>query len=84
MATTVYPLAAGGVPIVPAADLVSAASTVNKFGTGRVGDDGFGKKFGTIVIRDGGAGAYNYVFALGSAATDKWRVMDGSAEYTPS
>lgn len=84
MATTVYTLAAGGVPVVPASDLISATSTVNKVGSGRVGDDGFGKKFGTIVIREGGAGAYSYVFALGSAATDKWRVLDGSAEYTPS
>jgi len=49
----------------------------------RVGDAGFGKRGGMIVIRDS-SGSYSLVMALGDAPTDKWRVVDGSAEYTPS
>jgi len=73
----------GDLSIVPAADLISATSAANVKSPARLGDAGFGKRGGMLVIRDS-SGAYSLVIALGSAPTDKWRVVDGSAEYTPS
>lgn len=73
----------GDFSIVPAADLTSATSPANVRSPARVGDPGFGKRAGMVVIRDS-SGSYSLVFALGAGATDKWRVVDGSAEYTPS
>lgn len=74
----------GAFSIVPAADLTSATSVANKRSDARVGSDGFGKRGGMVVIRDAGSGAYSLVMAMGDAPTSKWRVVDGSAEYTPS
>lgn len=74
----------GNFSIVPSADLTSATSAANAKSPARLGDAGFGKQAGLIVVRDAGGGDLRLVFAHGSAATDKWEVLDGSAEYTPS
>lgn len=74
----------GGFSVVPAADLLSATSAANIVSAGRLGDPGISKKAGIIVVRDAGAGDYRLVMAMGSSPTSKWRVVDGSAEYTPS
>ena len=74
----------GNFSIVPSADLTDATAACNAKSPGRLGDTGFGKSAGMIVVRDAGSSDYRLVFAHGSAATDKWEVVDGSAEYTPS
>jgi len=74
----------GNFSIVPSADLADAAAACNAKSPGRLGDTGFGKSAGMIVVRDAGSSDYRLVFAHGSATTDKWEVVDGSAEYTPS
>lgn len=74
----------GQLTVVPSADLTSASSHANVRGPARVGDTGFGKKAGMIVVRDAGAGDLRLVFATGSAPTDTWKVVDNSATYTPS
>lgn len=74
----------GNFSIVPAADLTSLTAACNVKSPGRLGDGGFGKTAGMIVVRDAGSSDYRLVFAHGSAATDKWEVVDGSVEYTPS
>ncbi len=74
----------GAYSIVPAADLTSATSAANAAGPARLGDAGFGKRAGMIVVRDAGGGDLRLVFAHGAAPTDKWEVLDGSTEYTPS
>lgn len=73
----------GDLSIVPAADLLSATSPANVKSPARLGDAGFGKRAGMLVIRDS-SGSYSLVVALGATPTAKWRVVDGSAEYTPS
>ena len=73
----------GDLTIVPSADLTSLASAANTKSPARLGDGGFGKKAGMIIVRDGGAGAYSLVFATGPAAADTWKVVDNSATYTP-
>lgn len=73
----------GPFSIVPAADLTSLTSPANVRSPARVGDQGFGKRAGMIVVRDS-SGSYSLVIALGDAPGDKWRVVDGSAEYTPA
>jgi hypothetical protein len=70
--------------IVPSADLTNVASAANVRSPARVGDPGFGKAAGMIVIRDAGSGDYRLVQAMGSAPTDVWKVVDNSATYTPA
>lgn len=69
--------------VIPSADLTNVASQANLRGSARLGDQGIGKRAGHLAIRDAGAGAYSLVMAMGDAPTAKWRVVDGSAEYTP-
>lgn len=74
----------GRYPLVPAADLASATSAINKAaGDTRVGGDSSGKYAGMEVIRDN-SGTYAKYIAKGAGATDKWALVDGSAEVTPS
>jgi hypothetical protein len=74
----------GAFSIVPAADLTSLTSVANKRSDARVGSDGFGKRAGMVVIRDGGDGAYSMVFATGDSPASTWKVVDNSATYTPA
>lgn len=73
----------GNHTIVPAADLLNLASRANVGGDTRVGGESLGKRAGMEVLRDAGSGAYSKVIALGSASSDAWRLVDGSASYTP-
>lgn len=73
----------GDYTIVPSADLTNIASAANVVSPARVGDAGFGKRAGMIVIRDAGSGDYRLVQAMGSAANSVWKVVDNSATYTP-
>lgn len=84
MSTTVYPKM-GHLPIVPAADLISLTSNANASGPARVGDVGFGKHAGMLVIRDSGIGdRYSLVFATGSTPASVWLAADGATKYTPA
>jgi hypothetical protein len=74
----------GDLTVVPSADLTSATSAANRKSPARLGDQGFGKRAGMIVVRDAGGGDLRLVFATGSAPTDVWKVVDNSATYTPS
>ena len=80
-----YPLL-GMYPIVPAADLTSLTSAINaqKGSAIKSYDGATGKTAGQIVIRDAGSAVYSMVFSTGPAAADTWRVVDGSATYTPA
>lgn len=83
MSTTVY-AKMGALSIIPAADLISLTSNANAKGPARVGDLGFGKRAGTLAIRDSGTGdRYSLVFATGPAAADVWLAADGATKYTP-
>jgi hypothetical protein len=73
----------GPFSIVPAADLTDIDSAANARSPARVGDAGFGKRGGMIVVRDS-SGSYSLVMALGDTPGALWRVVDGSAEYTPA
>lgn len=80
----------GNLPVVPAADLTSLTSDVNRRGPARVNgafgsnSEGTGKRGGTLVIRDSGSGdRYSMVFATGSAPSDVWLNVDGATKYTP-
>lgn len=74
----------GAFSVVPSADLTSATSAANRRSAARLGDEGFGKRAGMIVIRDAGAGDMRLVFATGDTPTSTWKVVDNSATYTPS
>lgn len=74
----------GDYTIVPAADLTNISSPANIVSPARVGDAGFGKSKGMIVIRDAGSGDYRLVQAMGSSPSSVWKVVDNSATYTPA
>lgn len=75
----------GSLTVVPTADVASATSPINKAkGDTRKGGDASGKAKGMEILRDNGDGTYTQLIALGSAATDKWQVVDGSAQVTPA
>lgn len=74
----------GDLTVVPSADLTDIDSPANAKSPARLGDTGFGKKAGMIVVRDAGGGDLRLVFATGSAAADTWKVVDNSATYTPA
>lgn len=74
----------GDLTVVPSADLTNIASPANAKSPARVGDAGFGKKEGMIVVRDAGAGDLRLVFATGSTPAATWKVVDNSATYTPA
>lgn len=73
----------GNLTIVPAADLIDVTSPANVKSAARLGDAGFGKAAGMIVVRDAGGGDYRLVFATGAEPDDVWKVVDNSATYTP-
>lgn len=74
----------GDLTVVPSADLTDVDAPCNAKSPARLGDQGFGKRAGMIVVRDAGSGDLRLVFATGSAPTDTWKVVDNSATYTPS
>ena len=74
----------GSLTVIPAADLTNIASAANVLSDARVGSTGIGKTAGMLAIRDGGSGALSMVFATGSTPASPWRVVDGSASYTPA
>jgi len=83
MSTTAYPKM-GRFSVVPAADLIALASNANAKGPARVGDLGFGKRAGMLVIRDSGTGdRYSLVFATGDTPAAVWLAADGATKYTP-
>lgn len=73
----------GDLTVVPSADLTSLTSAANAKSPARLGDAGFGKRAGMVVVRDAGSGDLRLVFATGSAPADTWKVVDNSATYTP-
>lgn len=76
----------GFLTIIPSADLTSLTSDANTVSDARVGSDGIGKSAGMLAIRAtdvNDPATYSMVFATGDAAADIWRVVDGSASYTP-
>lgn len=77
----------GGLPVIPAADLLNMQSSANKPGVGnsRIGSSPYvmGKEGGDLAFRDAGSGALSLVFATGSLPSSAWRAADGSASYTP-
>lgn len=74
----------GDLTVVPSADLTNIASPANVKSPARVGDAGFGKRAGMIVVRDAGGGDTRLVYATGDAPADVWKVVDNSATYTPA
>lgn len=73
----------GDLTVVPSADLINIDSPANVKSPARLGDQGFGKRAGMIVVRDAGSGDLRLVFATGSAPSAVWKVVDNSATYTP-
>jgi hypothetical protein len=77
----------GNYPIIPAADLLDLQSAANRPGNGnsRVGSVPYilGKVASQFAWRDAGSSAYSLVFATGALSSSKWRLCDGSADYTP-
>lgn len=73
----------GDFTVVPAADLISLTSPANVRSPARLGDQGFGKRAGMVVLRDAGSGDLRMVFATGDAPDAVWKVVDNSATYTP-
>lgn len=76
----------GTYPIIPAAELLDLQSAANRHGVGnaRTGSipQVIGKRPGLFALRD--SSGISMVFALGSKSSDGWRVVDGSATYTPT
>lgn len=78
----------GSYPIVISTDLTSLTSDINAArGTAIRSQDGaVGKVKGAIVIRATDIAdptTYSMVFATGELPSSVWRVVDGSATYTP-
>ena len=74
----------GSMLIIPQADMEDLQSPANKPGDVRVGGDSLGKRAGMRALVSLTAdGTYKEVFALGADSSDAWRVVDGSANYTP-
>lgn len=74
----------GVLTIVPAADLASPTSAINKRTPARVGDGSAGKQAGMIVLVDNGGGDYDIAIATGSAPTDPWLVYGRESTVTPA
>lgn len=78
----------GQYPIVLSTDLTSLTSDINvSRGTNVTAQDGaVGKTAGMIVVRATDIAdptTYSMVIACGSLPASVWRVLDGSATYTP-
>jgi hypothetical protein len=75
----------GSYPVIPAAELLDLQSAANRPGVGnsRTGSvpQILGKKAGLLALRD--SSGVSLVFALGDKSSDGWRVVDGSATYSP-
>lgn len=75
----------GTYPVIPAAELLDMQSAANRPGVGnsRTGSvpQILGKRGGLMAMRD--SSGYSMVMALGAKSSDGWRVVDGSATYTP-
>jgi len=74
----------GNRTVVPSADLSDATSAINVKGDTRKGAPSSGKRAGMSILSDQGDGTYKEYIALGAAATDKWQLVDGSSQVTPS
>jgi len=74
----------GVLTIVPAADLASATSAINKRTAARVGDGSAGKQAGMIVLRDNGSSDYDIAIATGANPTSPWLIYGREATVTPS
>lgn len=77
-ATAVSPIAAATtlLPIVAQADIASATSAINNAAVS-------GKQLGATVYVNN-AGTLEMVYATGSATTDAWNSVDGTAYATPA
>lgn len=74
----------GDMTIVPQADLENLVSRANRTGDRRVGGDALGKRAGMEVLCSLTSGStLEKVMALGPKSSDAWRVVDGSANFTP-
>lgn len=74
----------GARTIVPQADLENLVSPINLRGDTRKGGDSVGKLPGEFLfVKLTSGGTLSTVFALGSKTSDAFRVVDGSANYTP-
>jgi len=74
----------GALPIVEQVDLENLTSAANKPGDTRVGGDSAGKYDGKkVLVRLTADDTLKEVFALDKASSAAWRVVDGSANYTP-
>lgn len=70
--------------IVPQADLLNLVSPANTHGDTRLGGNAIGKVAGMEVLCKLTSGStLNSAFALGPKSSDAWRIVDGSANYTP-
>jgi len=74
----------GFLTVVLAADLASAAHTINVAGSGRVGDTGVGKRKGAMCLRDNGSSDYDLAVAIGDGATSPWIIFGRESTVTPS
>lgn len=70
--------------VVPVADLSDVTAAINVRGDTRKGGDSSGKRAGIAVLADNGDGTFTEYVALGAGPTDKWQVVDGSAQVTPA
>ena len=74
----------GGYTVVPVADLSLLLAPINKSGNERLGQESSGKRAGTTVLADLGAGKYALCIALGSAANSLWQSCElNTTQYTP-
>lgn len=90
-----YPFV-GGLQLVPTADLQNLVSDANRRGDGRAksanaantlqpgaAGGGMGKRAGTKVLVDVGAGALAIAMAAGPLSSDLWRLVSGNDLFTP-
>lgn len=74
----------GNYPIVEQVDLENLVSAANRRGDNRVGAESAGKYEGKeVMVRLTSGDTLAKVMALGADSSAAWRVVDGSANYTP-